>query len=235
MAERRSPQQILAIGLACVGVVLALTFGAWWLWRAAWHEPTQAAQAATQASLDSAQGVYEFTKRIAKDVDSVLHFVPEIKVADEVVIHAQKPILELATVERPLTKLHTARGTWLGSTWEIEIKGEYVAKVGFVLDEHTWIDVDRMTQAVTFHVPRPTLLSIEMKQYRVLRDENGLWNKIPTEQREQAVNDMNARARDAAADLDLFAAARTALEQQLRPKLDAGGVPCTFIYENEKK
>ena len=235
MTERRSPKQILAIGLSLAGLILALTLAACWLWQAAWREPIHAGQAATQATFDSAQAAYDFTRRIAKDLDSVLHFVPEIKVADEVVIHAPKPILELATIERPITKLHTARGTWLGSSWVIEIQGQYVAKVGFVLDKDTWIDIDKVTHTVTFHTCQPVLLSSELKDYHVLRDDNGLWNKIPKEERERAVNDMNAKARAVAADLELFAAARTALESQLRPKLEAEGVKCTFIYENEKK
>lgn len=239
MAERRSPRQILAIGISYAGVILALSFGAWWLWRALWQEPAKAATqgggAATKIAMDTANSVYDLAARIAKDVNDALHFRPEIKVSDVVVIQGQRPILEFATEQRLFAQTHTAQGTWMGSTWVVEIQGEYVAKAGFVLDNDTWIDVDKATGKLTFHTPQPSLLSNEMKKYSVLRDENGLWNKIAKEDREKAVNDMNSRAREASSDMELFAAARTALEQQLRPKFEAAGVKCVFVYENGKK
>ena len=44
-------------------------------------------------------------------------------------------------------------------------------------------------------MPKPTILSVEMTNYKIIEDSNGLWNKISKDDREKAVNALQRGAR----------------------------------------
>jgi hypothetical protein len=147
---------------------------------------------------------------IADHVSSVLNLRPEVRVDDVLIVESAGPALELATAEASYLVRHSWSQRYLLSTKRLEIEAPFTAKAGFDFEEVPMrVTINPQTRAVRADLPNPQLLSLEMGDPKILRDEDGLWNKLTAEDRENAFRELRLLARKQAIQSDLLARART--------------------------
>jgi hypothetical protein len=198
-------------------VLIVLTLCAAWLMRSCARMPGEAGRAAAEPAV-------ELAKRIADGISRRLQFRPEVRVDRVTVMQGETPVLELATVRREFTHEYEWEHQWLGSTKRLHLRGTFAAKAGFDLGENFYLEIDSNDLQVELGLPEPRVLGVEMIAYRA-EEEEGYWNKLSAEEREQAVNALLASAREAAAkDPSLTDEARRMLEAQIGESVrEAGG------------
>ena len=197
-------------------VLIVLTLCATWLMRSCVLMPGEAAQAAAEPAL-------ELAKRIVDGISRRLQFRPEVRVDQVTVLQAEMPVLELATVRREFAHQYVWEQQWLGSTKRLHLRGTFAAKAGFDFNEKFYLEIDSDDLSVDFGLPEPRVLGVEIIAYRA-EEEEGYWNKLSAEEREQAVNALLASAREAAAkDTGLIAEARRMLDAQIAAAVAESG------------
>jgi hypothetical protein len=195
-----------AISIAIVLIVLTLC--ATWLMRSCARVPGEAAQAAAEPAV-------ELAKRIADGIARRLQFRPEVRIDQVTVLEGETPVLELATVRREFAHDYEWEHQWLGSTKRLHLRGTFAAKAGYDLNEKFYFEIDSNDLQVELGLPEPRVLGVEMVAYRA-EEEEGYWNRLSAEEREQAVNALLASARAAAAkDAALLGEARRMLDVQV--------------------
>ena len=197
-------------------VLIVLTLCATWLMRSCARMPGEAAQAAAEPAL-------ELAKRIVDGISRRLQFRPEVRVDQVTVLQAEMPVLELATVRLEFAHQYVWEQQWLGSTKRLHLRGTFAAKAGFDFNEKFYLEIDSDDLSVDFGLPEPRVLGVEIIAYRA-EEEEGYWNKLSAEEREQAVNALLASAREAAAkDTGLIAEARRMLDAQIAAAVAESG------------
>ena len=189
-------------------VLFVLTLCAAWLMRSCARMPGEAGRAAAEPAV-------ELAKRIADGVSRRLQFRPEVRIDQVTVLERETPVLELATVRREFAHDYEWEHQWLGSTKRLHLRGTFAAKAGYDLNEKFYFEIDSNDLQVQLGLPEPRVLGVEMIAYRA-EEEEGYWNKLSAEEREQAVNALLASARAAAAkDAALLGEARRMLDVQV--------------------
>jgi hypothetical protein len=198
-------------------VLIVLTLCAAWLMRSCARMPGEAGRAAAEPAV-------ELAKRIADGVSRRLQFRPEVRIDQVTVLERETPVLELATVRREFAHDYEWEHQWLGSTKRLHLRGTFAAKAGYDLNEKFYFEIDSNDLQVELGLPEPRVLGVEMIAYRA-EEEEGYWNKLSAEEREQAVNALLASARAAAAkDAALLGEARRMLDVQVGEVVrEAGG------------
>jgi hypothetical protein len=198
-------------------VLIVLTLCAAWLMRSCARMPGEAGRAAAEPAV-------ELAERIVDGISRRMQFRPEVRVDRVTVMQGETPVLELATVRREFTHEYEWEHQWLGSTKRLHLRGTFAAKAGFDLGENFYLEIDSNDLQVELGLPEPRVLGVEMIAYRA-EEEEGYWNKLSAEEREQAVNALLASAREAAAkDPSLTDEARRMLEAQIGESVrEAGG------------
>ena len=197
-------------------VLIVLTLCATWLMRSCARMPGEAAQAAAEPAL-------ELAKRIVDGISRRLQFRPEVRVDQVTVLQAEMPVLELATVRREFAHQYVWEQQWLGSTKRLHLRGTFAAKAGFDFNGKFYLEIDSDDLSVDFGLPEPRVLGVEIIAYRA-EEEEGYWNKLSAEEREQAVNALLASAREAASkDTGLIAEARRMLDAQIAAAVAESG------------
>ena len=199
-------------------LLVVLTLCAIWLMRSCARMPAEAARAAGEPAV-------ELAKRIADGVARRLQFRPEVRIDRETVLEGEAPVLELVTVRREFAHEYAWEHQWLGSTKRLRLRGMFAAKAGYDLNENFYFQIDSDDLQVEVGLPEPRVLGVEMMAYRA-EEEEGFWNKLSTEEREQAVNELLSSARATAAnDASLLRDARRMLDEQIGQVVtEAGGV-----------
>jgi len=169
---------------------------------------------------ESANKFYDVASRIAKDIDKVLHMRPLVTSGGVTIIEASGSIAELSTIEKTFEHTYTWKSKWLGSTKQIELKGDFIAKAGYDISGKDLarpfsIDISEDGQTIRTTTPPPRINSLEQKKVKITKDENGWWNKISTEEREQAMNALLADARKSLEKTDILEEADKSLMTQL--------------------
>ncbi|HEX9655392.1 MAG TPA: DUF4230 domain-containing protein [Bacteroidota bacterium] len=113
--------------------------------------------------------------------------------------------------------------TWLGSTKTIVLRGVYTAKAGFDLRESFSISIENNPLRVTALMPPAQLLSVELKDYHVVRDESGWWNKVSVADRENAVRQMQREARQQAETSGMIEESQRTVEERIREIVEKHG------------
>ena len=189
-------------------VLIVLTLCAAWLMRSCARMPGEAGRAAAEPAV-------ELAKRIADGVSRRLQFRPEVRIDQVTVLERETPVLELAAVRREFAHDYEWEHQWLGSTKRLHLRGTFAAKAGYDLNEKFYFEIDSNDLQVELGLPEPRVLGVEMVAYRA-EEEEGYWNKLSAEEREQAVNALLASARAAAAkDAALLGEARRMLDVQV--------------------
>jgi hypothetical protein len=189
-------------------VLIVLTLCAAWLMRSCARMPGEAGRAAAEPAV-------ELAKRIADGISRRLQFRPEVRIDQVTVLERETPVLELATVRREFSHDYEWEHQWLGSTKRLHLRGTFAAKAGYDLNEKFYFEIDSNDLQVELGLPEPRVLGVEMIAYRA-EEEEGYWNKLSAEEREQAVNALLASARAAAAkDTALLGEARRMLDVQV--------------------
>jgi hypothetical protein len=166
--------------------------------------------------------------KTAEGVRRIFNFTPQVRINQTIVIEQNTPILEVAIVSREMFIDHSWQQTWMGSTKAIQIQGVFMAKAGFDLQEPFRIDIERRPLHVVARVPPPKLLSIEMKEYKVLKDENGWWNNVTLQDREEAVRQMRAEAIERAKHSGLLEESQASVEARIREIVERNGATAVF-------
>ena len=209
------PRLPRAVSISIILVVFTLC--AAWLMRSCARMPGEAGRAAAEPAV-------ELAKRIADGVSRRLQFRPEVRVDRVTVLQRETALLELATVRREFTHDYEWEHQWLGSKKRLHLRGTFAAKAGYDLNENFYFEIDSDDLQVEVGLPEPRVLGVEMIGYRA-EEEEGFWNKLSAEEREQAVNALLASARAAAAkDAVLLRDARRMVDEQLGEVVrEAGG------------
>lgn len=197
-------------------VLIVLTLCITWLMRSCARMPGEAARAAAEPAV-------ELARRVVDGIARRLQFRPEVRVDQVTVLQAEMPVLELATVRREFAHEYVWEHQWLGSTKRLHLRGTFAAKVGVDLNEKFYLEVDSRDLRVKAEFAEPRVLGVELLAYQA-EEEEGYWNKLGAEEREQAVNALLGSAREAAAeDTGLTAEARRMLEAQIGAAVTESG------------
>jgi hypothetical protein len=172
----------------------------------------------------------DLAHNLAKGVREAFHVTPRVIVNQTIVVAENAPIAELATTARDVFVDHTWSHTWLGSTKTIQLQAAFTAKAGFDLTSPFTIAISDRPLRVTATLPPAQILSLEMKSYRVLRDENGWWNRLTEADRETAMRDLHALARRQAEQSDLLTEAQRTAERRLQEIVERNGATLTFYF-----
>jgi len=120
----------------------------------------------------------EMARKLATEFQNVFGFTPEVWVRDSVVVGAASPILELATVSKPITA-ETGYGEKDAMTsYSVIVRGNYVVKAGYDLRKQFRITVTE--QGISAEFPEPEILSVELMNYNIINEGGTLdlfWRK----------------------------------------------------------
>ena len=174
-------------------------------------------------SAEITQDARRMAESIAASFDRTLKFTPQISVDSVVIIAANAPVLELVTVQKQALVRRRWTHTWLHSTKNVELEATFTARAGFDLTEPFRINIDPRTRAVGADFSPPKLLSLAMSDVRVLQDEDGLWNKLTAQDREQAFRALEEKARRTFAESNLLSEARLEAEKRIRELIEQTG------------
>jgi Protein of unknown function (DUF4230) len=176
----------------------------------------------------------------AEGIRQALGFTPSVSVNGLTVIEQTLPILELATAEQTLFKEYSWSHTFLGSTKTLMLRGEFVIKAGFDVHEEFAFNIDQANAnrseqqpRIVIRLPKAKILSLEMKTYKVERDESGFWNGITPDDRTRAVAALQADARLSAEQSGILQKAREMLEQKIRASVQERGFESIRIVESK--
>lgn len=141
-------------------------------------------------------------QEVVRTLSETLNFKGTMTVNKTVVIHGDRDLTELTIREKNITHTHEMTHRWMGSTKKITLQGRFRGKAGYdftnrITDPtNPWgIDVSEDGKVITASLPGPSLLSVEMTDYKILEDSDGIWNRINKEDRENAVNTLQRGAR----------------------------------------
>ena len=174
----------------------------------------------------------DLARNTADGIRQFFNFTPQVRINQTIVIEQNTPILEFATVSREMFIDHTWQQSWLGSTKTIRIQGVFLAKAGFDLREPFRIDIEKLPLRVVTWMPRAKLLSNEMKEYKVVKDEDGWWNKVTPQDREEALRQIRAEAIVKAERSGLLEESQSSVEARIREIVERNG--SRVVFKNEK-
>jgi hypothetical protein len=155
----------------------------------------------------------QLPRDLAREFRDAFNFTPRITIDDTTVIEQNTPILELATSQRDVFQRHQWEHTWAGSTKRIVLEGSFTAKAGYDLQQPFVISVRSDRLHVT--LPKPQLLSFQLKEYRVVQDEDGWWNRITPQERTSAFQALQESAQRKAAASGIVIDAQRNFEERL--------------------
>lgn len=174
------------------------------------------------------QAPAELARVTADGIRSIFQVTPQVTVNQTIIIEQASPILEIATVARPMLIDHEWSHSWLGSTKTIRVRGTFTAKAGYNLKEPFAITITRDPLQVTARLPEPRLLSVQMDSFAVVTDESGWWNRITAEDRSRAVTTLQALARTKAESSGILHDVRAGAEDRIRELVERNGAAVIF-------
>lgn len=159
----------------------------------------------------------------------LMNMTPRITANNAVIFAQNTPTLELATVERQALVRHRFEESWLHSTKIFEAEAPFTARAGFVLRDAFTVNIPRGGKTAEIRLPRAKILSVEMGDIRILRDEDGLWNKLTAQDRERALKVLSKTAKQEFLRTDILKAAVEEAEKRVRQIAAAAGCEAVFL------
>lgn len=157
----------------------------------------------------------ELGRTVYRALDELANLRPRVTVSGRTIIEGTADIAELSTVEKNFEQTHTVETTWLGSTKRLNLKGRFTAKAGFDLKQAITIDVAEDGKIIRVSLPPARIHSVEQTNVEILEDENGYWNKITKEQRQEALNALLSDARKSIEQTAILREAEQSFEKQI--------------------
>lgn len=162
-------------------------------------------------------------EKISQGIGVLFNTQPRITIDNTVVIEESISTLELAVLTQPIFQSYRYSDTQHFSTKILHLEGVYTAKAGFNLKKGP-VALDFTSKRVEgesvphlkITLPEPEILSFETDDYKVLKDEDGWWNIVTEADRENAVREMKASAKQQALDEGILEKTKTSIESQLR-------------------
>jgi len=106
----------------------------------------------------------------------------------------------------------------------------FTAKAGFDLKQPFIVRIQKAPPKLFVRLSEPKLLSLEMDNYHILRDEDGYWNKIDATEREAAMDHLKTNARQKVLASPLLSEAKTELEKRIQEIAAKDGYSVEFEY-----
>ncbi len=170
----------------------------------------------------------EIAGNVAEEFREFFNFTPRVTIDQTVVIEQSTPIMEVSTLSRNLFVEGRWEDQWVGSTKTVEIRGSFTVKAGFDLREPFIIDITRYGLTIQASLPDPRTLSLEMNTYKIIKDENGWWNRVTDQDREEAFYRLRTAARKAVQDSGILEEARATAKERIREIVQRNGSTVEF-------
>ena len=154
--------------------------------------------------------------QVSKAFAELGHLQPKITIRDRVFFEQTKAVLELAVVSRETQVEREMEHEWLGSKKRMRLRGTYLVRAGFDLNQPFSVRVDG--RRIETQLPSPKILSVDSKDIEVTVFENGLWNKISPAELEGELRALPLLARQKAGDAGLQKEAFDAFVARVRDK-----------------
>lgn len=209
-----------------IAIAALMGLAAWLIHYLAVDVPVDLAKETKEQSFDA-------VRRVENGFKNVFNFTPKIVVNGTTVVEQSSPVMELATVQQGVAEHYQWSQTWFGSTKTMELEGSYMAKAGFDLRKPFRVTVEG--NRATVMLPKPELLSLEMKSYKVMTDNDGWWNKINSGDRESAITAMQEQARTKAVETGILEQAKEKFQKQIDDAVKSGAIPMPVdvVYEGD--
>jgi hypothetical protein len=177
----------------------------------------------------------EHTKAAANDIATrvmdALQVRPKIVMNHRTLVEQQNAVLQLTTMEKKLTERQRIDNSWLHSTKTLEVEADLVIRAGFDLSKPFVINIDRSANTLHVTMPPAEILGVELRDVRFPHEEDGVWNKITPEDREEAIRELRLRIQSEARKSPLLHDARAEAEKKLTDLLETNGRSVVFNPE----
>lgn len=180
---------------------------------------------------ESTKAVRQMAQGIAQDFKGAFNTTPEVTINNHVVTAESHPISELATASKTVSVETTFVSTWLHSTKYISIRGDFVAKAGFDLNDRFRIDIKTKPRLVTVSLPKPRILSLEMTSNDIIDEQGGIVNWLTPQDHEAALRQLTAEAKLDIEKSSIKTAAREEMEKRIKAIGALRDVPVIVQYE----
>src|SRR4029434_8961147 len=188
---------LLALSVAMTILIIFLRLETW---------PTRTAREST-AELE------RLGKNLRAAFIDIAHLQPRITINDRVYMEQTTLVSELVVFSRRIEVEHELLHTWVGSSKRVKLHGTFIAKAGFNLKKGLSIDI--RPDQIMVQLPHAQILGVEQQQVDVLAFENGLWNHISGQDVQSELSALPELARETAAECNLPAEAKRALQPQI--------------------
>lgn len=133
---------------------------------------------------------------VARRIRESMKFSPTVVVGDQVIEQGHSEVRHLVLRQMEFTQERLFTHTFLGSTKRLEVQGDFRARAGLDLSRQTRILVSE--HRIVVELPEPEVLTVELEELKFIRDNDGLWNRIRPEERQEHLNILMSRARETA-------------------------------------
>jgi len=175
----------------------------------------------------------DITDYVARAFGRVLQLTPTVTTKGDSVVLEKSAINELAVVQRKTQVLMKYESQWLGSTKILIVRGDFVAKAGFDLNQSFRFNIQQPSNEVTVDLPKPKILSVAFQNYEVLFSSDGMINKLQTEDQARVIQQMMVKARADAENSDMKQEAMQQVEQRLKDLLLDRASKVTVTFHND--
>lgn len=173
----------------------------------------------------------DLTDHVIRAFGKVL--TPVVTVKGDTVVLEKSSIAELAVVQRKTQVIMKYEGEWLGSTKVLVVRGDFIVKAGFDLNQSFRFNIQQPSQEVTVELPKPKILSVAFQNYEVLFSSDGIINKLHTEDQAKVIQQMMIKANANAEQSDIKKEAMQQVEQRLRDLLVDSASKVNVVFHDE--
>ena len=172
-------------------------------------------------------------ERLGRDLRSafidIAHLQPRITINNRTFADQTTPTSELIVVSREFKIRREFLHTWAGSSKRIKLVGFFKVKAGFDVRQDVTVDV--RPDEIAVQLPHAEILGVEQTRVDVLALENGLWNRISSEDLQNELAALPQQAHQQAIESNLTVEAEQELQRQLDKRVHARQ-PVHLIFAN---
>jgi len=180
---------------------------------------------------ETTKAVTAMAQGISQEFKAAFNAAPIITVNHRVVAAESHPIAELATASKSMSVDTTVVSTWLYSTKTISVRGSFVAKAGFDLNQLFKINLQTNPKRMTVTLPNPRVLSVEMTANEITDQKGGVVNWLQPQDHEAALQQLATEAKLEFEKSSLKQMAKTEMEKRIRAIAASQGVPVEIQYD----